>query len=66
MNDKAPVIQHAVHLAKPQTRFTRKAENSDAPWYPTLTHKYNAKVPLGHIYTDAETDNIVCVNFSCL
>ncbi|TFK38973.1 ribonuclease H-like domain-containing protein, partial [Crucibulum laeve] len=50
-----PVIQHAAHLQKPQLSFKRKPDNSDAPWYPTLTHKYNAKVPLGHVYTD-ETD----------
>ncbi|KAF8184172.1 hypothetical protein BJ912DRAFT_975089 [Pholiota molesta] len=47
-----PVIQHAAHLAKPQLRFSRKPDNTDAPWYPTLSHKYNAKVPLGHVYTD--------------
>lgn len=49
-----PVIQHAAHLPKPQAEFTKKVDNSDAPWYPTLSHKFNAKVPLGHIYTDSE------------
>lgn len=44
-----PVIQHASHLAKPQLKFKRKADNSDsAPWRPNLRHKYNAKVPLGY------------------
>ncbi|KAF8148190.1 hypothetical protein B0H34DRAFT_737252 [Crassisporium funariophilum] len=47
-----PVIQHAAHLVKPQLSFSKKPDNSDTPWYPTLPHKYNAKVPLGHIYHD--------------
>ncbi|KAF9524119.1 hypothetical protein CPB83DRAFT_861782 [Crepidotus variabilis] len=46
------VIQHAAHLPKPQLSFKRVPDNTDAPWYPTLSHKYNAKVPLGHIYDD--------------
>ncbi|KAF4621790.1 hypothetical protein D9613_012206 [Agrocybe pediades] len=59
-NDKA-VIQHAANLSKPQLSFTKKVDNSDGPWYPTLSHKYNAKVPLGHVYTDETegTNNIV-------
>ncbi|KIM36578.1 hypothetical protein M413DRAFT_449112 [Hebeloma cylindrosporum] len=52
-----PVIHHAPHLSKPQLLFTKQPENSDAPWYPTLSHKYNAKVPLGYIYTDTETES---------
>jgi exosome complex exonuclease RRP6 len=50
------VIHHASHLAKPQLSFKHKPDNSDTPWYPTLSHKYNAKVPLGHLYTDAGED----------
>ncbi|KAF8959127.1 hypothetical protein BDZ97DRAFT_1906257 [Flammula alnicola] len=52
-----PVIQHAAHLAKTQLQFKKKADNSDAPWYPTLSHKYNATVPLGHIYTEPGTES---------
>ncbi|KAF9446370.1 hypothetical protein P691DRAFT_794509 [Macrolepiota fuliginosa MF-IS2] len=51
-----PAIHHASHLTKPQLGFKHKADNSDAPWYPSLSHKYNAKVPLGHVYTDADED----------
>ncbi|KAE9407816.1 hypothetical protein BT96DRAFT_954400 [Gymnopus androsaceus JB14] len=51
-----PVIQHASHLPKPQLKFKRKIENNDAPWYPTLSHKYNAQVPLGYNYHDSDTD----------
>ncbi|KDR77424.1 hypothetical protein GALMADRAFT_209792 [Galerina marginata CBS 339.88] len=47
-----PVVQHAAYLSKPQLLFEKKVDNSDTPWYPTLSHKYNAKVPLGHVYTD--------------
>ncbi|KAF5315383.1 hypothetical protein D9619_007468 [Psilocybe cf. subviscida] len=50
------VIQHAAYLSKPQLHFTKKPDNSDTPWHPTLPHKYNAKVPLGHVYVD-EADN---------
>ncbi|KAF9474588.1 hypothetical protein BDN70DRAFT_865980 [Pholiota conissans] len=53
-----PIIQHAAHLAKPQLQFTKMPDNSDAPWYPSLSHKYNAKVPLGHVYTDEGIENI--------
>ncbi|KAF5360491.1 hypothetical protein D9756_004521 [Leucocoprinus leucothites] len=51
-----PVIHHASHLEKPQLSFKRKPDNTDTPWYPSLSHKYNAKVPLGHVYTDADED----------
>lgn len=51
-----PAIQHASHLKKPQLSFKRKVENNDLPWHPTLTHKYNAKVPLGHQYHDSEAN----------
>jgi len=54
-----PIIQHASYLAKPQLLFKRKFDNTDAPWYPTLSHKYNAKVPLGHIYYDEGESNAV-------
>ncbi|PPR05868.1 hypothetical protein CVT24_006622 [Panaeolus cyanescens] len=57
------VIQHATHLSKPQLRFSRPPDNSDAPWYPSLSHKYNAKVPLGHNYVDSgdelESTNLI-------
>jgi exosome complex exonuclease RRP6 len=29
---------------------------NNSPWYPTLSHKYNAQVPLGHNYSDADDD----------
>ncbi|TFK69512.1 hypothetical protein BDN72DRAFT_767808 [Pluteus cervinus] len=45
-----PVIQHASHISKPQLAFFRPVDNSDAPWRPSLKHKYHAKVPLGHAY----------------
>jgi exosome complex exonuclease RRP6 len=48
-----PVIQHAGHLPKPQLSFKRKPNNSYLPWYPTLTHKFNAQVPLGYVYHDS-------------
>ncbi|KAF8802130.1 hypothetical protein BYT27DRAFT_7113139 [Phlegmacium glaucopus] len=51
-----PVVHHAVHLPKPQLSFKKKADNSDSPWYPTLTHKYNAQVPLGYVYHDSGAD----------
>ncbi|KAK2465781.1 hypothetical protein APHAL10511_002325 [Amanita phalloides] len=49
-----PALQHASHIPKPQLSFKRKIDNSDAPWYPSLTHKYNAKVPLGYDYRDSQ------------
>ncbi|KAJ3862649.1 hypothetical protein EV359DRAFT_74071 [Lentinula novae-zelandiae] len=42
-----PAIQHASQLPKPQLNFKRHVLNNDVPWYPTLSHKYNAQVPLG-------------------
>ncbi|KAL0062975.1 exosome nuclease subunit [Marasmius tenuissimus] len=51
-----PAIQHASHLPKPQTAFKKKVDNSDAPWRPHLSHKYNAQVPLGYQYHDSEED----------
>ncbi|KAH9939788.1 ribonuclease H-like domain-containing protein [Epithele typhae] len=48
-----PALQHASHLPKPQLLFKRKAENrADSMWTPSLRHKYNAKVPLGHNYSN--------------
>ncbi|KAF5362917.1 hypothetical protein D9758_007096 [Tetrapyrgos nigripes] len=49
-----PVIQHASHLPKPQASFKKKIDNSDSPWYPTLTHKYHAQIPLGYHFHDEE------------
>jgi len=65
-NDKA-VIQHAANLPKPQLLFSNKVDNSDVQWYPTLSHKYNAKVPLGYVYTDdnGNDDRIMCVQYHC-
>ncbi|XP_006462303.1 hypothetical protein AGABI2DRAFT_186278 [Agaricus bisporus var. bisporus H97] len=57
-----PAIHHASQLPKPQLSFKYKADNDDAPWYPSLTHKYNALVPLGHVYTDADDDTTVIAN----
>ena len=57
-----PVVQHAAHLPKPQLSFKKKPDNSDSPWYPSLTHKYNAQVPLGYVYSDGDIDgNLACV-----
>ena len=48
---QGPVIQHASHIAKPQLRFKRKANNAiGLPWTPTLRHKFNAQVPLGYTF----------------
>ncbi|KAH7915435.1 hypothetical protein BJ138DRAFT_86795 [Hygrophoropsis aurantiaca] len=50
-----PALQHASHLPKPQLRFKQKVDNfTNAPWYPTLPHKYNAQVPLGYHFRDSE------------
>ncbi|KAJ7123058.1 ribonuclease H-like domain-containing protein [Mycena epipterygia] len=54
-----PAVQHASHLAKPQLAFTHPVNNNDEPWYPALSHKFNAQVPLGHIYRDSDADAIV-------
>ncbi|KAG6811779.1 hypothetical protein H0H93_014253, partial [Arthromyces matolae] len=54
----APVIQHASHIPKPQLAFKRKVENNDLPWYPSLPHKYNAKVPLGYDLRDSQEDSV--------
>lgn len=56
-----PAVQHASHLAKPQLAFKHPVNNNDEPWYPALSHKFNAQVPLGHIYRDSDADAIVCV-----
>ena len=53
-----PALQHASHLIKPQLLFKTKMDNQDnSPWYPTLPHKYNAQVPLGYNYSDADDNN---------
>ncbi|CAA7266028.1 unnamed protein product [Cyclocybe aegerita] len=57
-----PVIQHAAHLTKPQLSFKKPPDNSDSPWHPTLTHKYNAKVPLGHSYHDSDAESRTLVS----
>jgi exosome complex exonuclease RRP6 len=50
-----PALQNAPHLPKPQLLFKKKVDNEDdSPWYPTLPHKYNAQVPLGHKYRDSD------------
>ncbi|KAJ7929003.1 hypothetical protein B0H13DRAFT_2652544 [Mycena leptocephala] len=54
-----PAVQHASHLAKPQFAFKHAVNNSDEPWYPALSHKFNAQVPLGHIYRDSDAEAIV-------
>ncbi|KAJ7229199.1 hypothetical protein GGX14DRAFT_417073 [Mycena pura] len=53
------VVQHASHLAKPQLSFKYPVDNSEEPWYSTLTHKFNAQVPLGHIYRDSNADPLL-------
>ncbi|KAJ7050877.1 ribonuclease H-like domain-containing protein [Mycena amicta] len=53
-------VQHAAHLAKPQLSFKHPIDNSnDTPWYPALSHKFNAQVPLGHVFRDTEGDTII-------
>lgn len=53
-----PSLQHASYLSKPQLKFKRKIDNHDySPWLPTLSHKYNAQVPIGYNYR--ETDGTV-------
>ncbi|KAF7331658.1 Exosome complex exonuclease RRP6 [Mycena kentingensis (nom. inval.)] len=53
-------VQHAAHLAKPQLSFKTQIDNTnDTPWYPVLSHKFNAQVPLGHVFRDADADYIV-------
>ncbi|KAF7330926.1 Exosome complex exonuclease RRP6 [Mycena venus] len=54
-----PTVQHASHLAKPQLAFKHPVKNTDEPWYPALSHKFNAQVPLGHIYRDSDAEAIV-------
>ncbi|KAJ7499560.1 hypothetical protein FB451DRAFT_1073819 [Mycena latifolia] len=54
-----PGVQHASHLAKPQLAFKHPVNNGDEPWYPALSHKFNAQVPLGHIYRDSDAEVIV-------
>ncbi|KAG7088738.1 hypothetical protein E1B28_012706 [Marasmius oreades] len=49
-----PVIQHASHLPKPQLAFKSKPDHSDTLWRPSLSHKYNAQVPLGYQYHDSD------------
>ncbi|KAJ7174298.1 hypothetical protein C8R46DRAFT_945281 [Mycena filopes] len=53
-----PAIQHASNLMKPQLAFTHPVKNTDQPWYPALTHKFNAQVPLGHIFRDSDAEAI--------
>ncbi|KAF9468748.1 hypothetical protein BDZ94DRAFT_1304497 [Collybia nuda] len=51
-----PAIQHASHLVKPQLSFKRKVENNELPWYPSLSHKYHAQLPLGYVFRDTDSD----------
>ncbi|KAJ6516485.1 hypothetical protein C8R45DRAFT_960259 [Mycena sanguinolenta] len=54
-----PAVQHAANLAKPQLAFKTPVKNGDEPWHPTLSHKFNAQVPLGHIYRDSDAETII-------
>ncbi|KAF7354798.1 Exosome complex exonuclease RRP6 [Mycena sanguinolenta] len=54
-----PAVQHAANLAKPQLAFKNPVKNNDEPWHPTLSHKFNAQVPLGHIYRDSDAETII-------
>lgn len=48
-----PTLQHASHITKPQFKFKHKPNNHrDYRWHPSLKHKYNAQVPLGHASPD--------------
>ncbi|KAF9265330.1 hypothetical protein L218DRAFT_167220 [Marasmius fiardii PR-910] len=47
-------LQHASNLPKPQLVFKRQPDNSNTPWRPSLSHKYNAQVPLGYQYHDSD------------
>ncbi|KAJ7047939.1 hypothetical protein C8F04DRAFT_1023035 [Mycena alexandri] len=53
-----PAIQYASNLMKPQLAFKHPVNNNDGPWYPALTHKFNAQVPLGHIFRDSDAEAI--------
>ncbi|KAJ8523231.1 hypothetical protein ONZ45_g260 [Pleurotus djamor] len=47
------VVHHATYLSKPQLNFKTPPDNlENTPWYPSLPHKYNAKVPLGFVCED--------------
>ncbi|KAH9080509.1 ribonuclease H-like domain-containing protein [Lactarius deliciosus] len=49
-----PVIQHALHLQKPQLKFKRKVDNTNSVvGSPTLRHKFNARMPLGFTFDPA-------------
>ncbi|KAJ7265982.1 hypothetical protein B0H12DRAFT_179215 [Mycena haematopus] len=54
-----PAVQHAAHLVKPQLAFKNPVNNTDQPWHPALSHKFNAQVPLGHIYRDSDAETIM-------
>ncbi|KAJ7579253.1 hypothetical protein C8J56DRAFT_1006792 [Mycena floridula] len=51
-----PALQHASHIPKPQATFKTPVDNTDKPWYPSLPHKFNAQVPLGYHFREAESD----------
>jgi exosome complex exonuclease RRP6 len=61
----APVVQHVAHLPKPQLKFNKSVDNTNGiVWYPTLKHKYHAKVPLGYTFRQedsTEDNNLLCV-----
>ncbi|KAJ7896101.1 ribonuclease H-like domain-containing protein [Mycena olivaceomarginata] len=52
-------VQHASNLAKPQLAFKHAVNNSDEPWHPVLSHKFNAQVPLGHVYRDSDAETLM-------
>lgn len=53
-----PSLQHASHITKPQLRFNQKPNNHRSyRWCPSLKHKYNAQVPLGHILLDVKDES---------
>lgn len=54
-------VQHASNLAKPQLAFKHAVNNSDEPWHPVLSHKFNAQVPLGHVYRDSDAETLMYV-----
>ncbi|KAG6879832.1 hypothetical protein C0992_011115 [Termitomyces sp. T32_za158] len=56
-----PVVQHASHIPKPQLSFKRKVENNDLPWFPSLSHKHNAQVPLGYDFHDPDADSALSI-----
>ncbi|KAF7979235.1 hypothetical protein HWV62_43202 [Athelia sp. TMB] len=55
-----PALLHAANIVKPQLRFPIQPNNTDdgIPWRPLINHKYNARVPLGYVFTDSDSESL--------